>query len=264
MEHESAAVAPELVRWRAKTAVVTGASSGIGAAVARSLVGAGLRVVGCARRGERLEALAADLGEAFVPRALDLRDVGAIEAAFRDIARTQGGIDVLVNNAGLGHKAPLVSADAELWREMLEVNVLALCVCTREVVQDVKRRAASEGARGVEGHIVHISSMAAHRVPPESGVYSASKHAVRALTEALRQELWQEDAPLRVTSISPAFVETEFAAKYHGDDGAASRTYGQYRVLQPDDVAHAVLYALGQPAEVQVHDLLVRPRRQQS
>lgn len=256
----SQAVAPQLERWAGRVAVVTGASSGIGAAVARALAGAGMKVACFARRHDRLEALREQTeggpGEVH-PYEVDLRQVDALPGAFRQVASDLGGIDVLVNNAGLGHKAPLMSGPTEAWREMLEVNVLALCVCTREAVQDMVDR-------GVEGHILHMSSMAAHRVPPDSGVYSATKYAVRSLTEGLRQELWAAGAPIRVTSISPAFVETEFAAKYHRDPAAAEHSYGRYPVLQPEDLAHAVLYCLGQPLEVVVHDLLLRPRQQQS
>jgi NADP-dependent 3-hydroxy acid dehydrogenase YdfG len=249
--------AASMARWKGKLAVVTGASAGIGAAIARRLVQEGMRVVACARRKERLTALHDALGDALIPQVLDVRDAERLASTLREIADREGGVDVLVNNAGLGHRAPLMSGETEAWREMLEVNVLALCVATREVVSDLK-------ARGREGHILHISSMAAHRVPAGSGVYSATKYAVRSLTEGLRQELWEADLPIRVTSLSPAFVETEFAAKYHQDEGAAERTYGSYRVLQPEDLAASCVYALSQPLEVQVHDLLLRPRRQQS
>jgi NADP-dependent 3-hydroxy acid dehydrogenase YdfG len=101
---------------------------------------------------------------------------------FGAIREKFGGVDVLVNNAGLGHDAPLTSGATDEWREMLELNVLALCICTREAIADMRRR-------GDDGHVVHVSSLAAHRVPPGSGVYAATKFAVRALTEALRQEL---------------------------------------------------------------------------
>ncbi len=243
----------QLDRWRGKSALVTGASSGIGMAVSRALVAAGVRVFGLARREERLVALADELGLAFTPVVGDMRDEASIRRAVH-----AAGPDILVNNAGLGHKSPLMSGQAALWREMLEVNVLGLCIATQCAIEAMLDRGAEEG------HVVHISSMAAHRVPPGSGVYSATKYAVRSLTESLRQELHAADAPIRVTSISPAFVETEFAAKYHRSEAAAEDTYGQYRVLSAADVAEAVLYAVGQHPDVQVHDLLLRPRRQAS
>lgn len=242
----------DMARWTNGVALVTGASEGIGAAVATRLVTEGLQVVGCARRVERLDALRSQLGARFVPVACDLRDPAAIAAMFAEIDDRFGRLDVLVNNAGLGHKAPLLTGDSDHWREMLEVNVLALCICTREAVARMRER----------GHVIHISSLSAHRVPPGSGVYSATKHAVKALTEALRLELYDSERPVRVTSISPGFVETGFAAHYHKSQEAADHTYSQYPVLQPRDVADAVVYALSAPPRAQVHDLLLRPTRQ--
>jgi len=247
-------------RWAGKVALVTGASSGIGAAVARDLAGAGLRVAACARRADRLEALAAEAagagGEVLAVPA-DLRSEESIAALFGRVRATWGGVDVLVNNAGLGRKAPLVSGATEAWREMLEVNVLALCVCTREAVADMR-------ARGDRGHVVHVSSMSGHRVPGGSGVYSATKFAVRALTEGLRQELRGLGSAIRVSAVSPGFVETEFAANYHQSEARARETYGRYKVLEAGDVAAAVRWALDAPDHVQVHDVLVRPTEQAS
>lgn len=245
-------------RWRHRVAVVTGASSGIGLAIARVLATNGMRVAMAARRAERLTALhesirAADGESMVIPT--DVRDERQVLDLFRRTRDAWGGIDVLVNNAGLGHAAPLVSGDTMLWREMVEVNLLGLCMCTREAVQDMQRR-------GTDGHVIHISSMAAHRVPPGSGVYAATKFGVRALTEALRQELREVNSPIRVTAISPGFVETEFAAIYHNSEEAARKTYARFKALEPDDVANAVVYALSQPAHVQVHDVLMRPREQ--
>ena len=124
------------------------------------------------------------LGGRFHPVACDLRNESDILRMFAEIETLWGGVDILVNNAGLGHKAPLLSGSTEHWREMLDVNILALCVCTREATRQMH-------ARG-QGHVIHISSMSAHRVPPNSGVYSATKFAVRSLTEGLRQELREQ------------------------------------------------------------------------
>jgi NADP-dependent 3-hydroxy acid dehydrogenase YdfG len=240
--------------------LVTGASSGIGRAIASRLAREGLEVIGCARRGERLDELCKEAERAGLNlrgQAVDVRDEGQILALMRKLRERSGGVDVLVNNAGLGHHAPLISGATEHWREMLEVNVLGLCIFTREAIVQMRDR-------GDEGHVIHISSMAAHRVPHQSGVYAASKFAVRALTEALRQELREKKSGIRVTAISPGFVETEFAAHYHRDDGASQRTYGRYKVIQPDEVADAVVYALSQPPHVQIHDILMRPTEQES
>jgi len=243
-------------RWRDAVALITGASSGIGAAVARQLSGAGLRVVLAARREDKLAALAAELGGAdrAVAVGVDLRDEAAILAMFQTIRSQWGGVDVLVNNAGLGHKAPLLAGETAMWREMLEVNILALCVCTREAVRDMRRTET--------GQVIHISSMSAHRVPPGSGVYSATKFAVRSLTEGLRSELRAAGSNIRVAAVSPGYVETEFIEKYHRSADAARDIFERFEVLQADDVAATVLHILEQPEHVQVHDVLMRATAQ--
>jgi NADP-dependent 3-hydroxy acid dehydrogenase YdfG len=235
---------------------VTGASSGIGWAIATALAEAGMKVAACARRGDRLEALAASLPDAeLLGVPTDLRDEASLAALFATVRARWGGVDVLVNNAGLGHAAPLVSGETARWREMLEVNVLALCVCTREAIADMR-------GRGDRGHVFHVSSMSGHRVPEGSGVYSATKYAVRSLTEGLRKELRALDSAIRVTAISPGFVETEFAERYHQSAAAAKETYSRFKVLEPADIADAVLYALSAPDHVEVHDVLMRPTAQ--
>lgn len=241
-------------RWTNAVALVTGASEGIGWAVARRLHAEGLRVVGCARRVDRLQQIRERLGGRFHPIACDLRKESDILQMFAEIETLWGGVDILVNNAGLGHNASLLSGSTEQWREMLDVNILALCVCTREATRQMHARN--------QGHVIHISSMSAHRVPPNSGVYSATKFAVRSLTEGLRQELRAQDSPVRVTSISPGFVETGFARAYHKSEAKARETYSRYPVLQADDVADAVVHCLAAPQRVQVHDMLIRPTEQ--
>lgn len=240
-------------------ALITGASSGIGAAIAQRLAER-YRIAVCARRHDRLEQLAEPLrqqGADVLTLATDLRQEADLLKMFDTIRSTWGGVDVLVNNAGLGHKASLMSGDTAGWRDMLEVNVLALCICTREAVQDMQKR-------GDRGHVIHISSMSAHRVPPGNSMYAATKFTVRALTEGLRQELRAANSAIRVSSVSPGFVETEFAEKYHQSVEVAREVYSRYPVLQPQDIAEAVWYIVSQPDHVQVHDLLLRPTMQQS
>jgi 17beta-estradiol 17-dehydrogenase / 3beta-hydroxysteroid 3-dehydrogenase len=245
----------------ARSAVVTGASSGIGSETARALAAAGAALTLGARRVDRLEALAVELRAngaqvAVVPT--DMRNEDDVLRLVATARQRFGGVDVLVNNAGLGRAAPLGSAPTALWREMLEVNVLGLCIATREAVQDMERR-------GVAGHVVHVASMAAHRVPgPESGVYAATKFAVRALTEALRQELRAKHSTIRVTQVSPGHVLTEFADVWSGHAGAAAAIDARFKVLEARDVAEAVLWALTRPAHVEVHDVLVRPTAQRN
>jgi NADP-dependent 3-hydroxy acid dehydrogenase YdfG len=244
-----------------RSAVVTGASSGIGAEVARLLAGAGAAVTLGARRDDRLESLARELRAAGGRVAVQRTDMRVEDDVRRlvGVARERfGGVDVLVNNAGLGRVAPLSSSPSEPWREMLEVNVLGLCIATREAIQDMERR-------GVAGHVVHVSSMAGHRIPgADGGVYAATKFAVRALTEALRQELRARKSEIRVTAVSPGYVHTEFAEVFTGRPGADDELARRVRVLDPRDVAEAVLWVVTRPSHVEVHDVLVRPTAQKN
>ena len=245
-------------KWNNRVALVTGASEGIGAATAQRLINEGMLVAGWARRLDKLKAVLAEVdpsGERSMAVQVDLRDEAQILDGFEAIRTRWGGVDALINNAGFGHHAPLLSAETSLWRDMLEVNVIALCICTREAVQDMQRR-------NVDGHIIHVSSMAAHRVPSGSGVYSATKFAVRSLTEGLRAELHAIKSPIRVSALSPGFVETGFAAHYSKSEERARQTYSRYKVLEADDMAETVVYLLSCPPHMQVHDVLIRPTEQ--
>jgi len=243
--------------WRDRVALITGATSGIGESIARRLRDEGMRVVLCGRRIERLQELAAEAPEQSLAIQCDLRNEDQILQMFEEIKKVWGGVDVLVNNAGLGHDAPLTTGNTEHWRDMLEVNILALCICSREATKQMHER-------GDKGYIIHISSMSGHRVPPGSGVYSATKYAVRSLTEGLRAELRAKESGIRISAISPGFVETEFAAQYHRSEETAREIYSRFPVLQPEDIAEAVQYLLGTPQHVQVHDILMRPTEQVS
>ena len=240
-------------------AIVTGASSGIGLAIARRLAADGYDLAICARREDKLAA-AADLLRRqdinVLSQTVDLRDEAQILDFFAAVKAKWGQLDVLVNNAGLGHKESLMAGETAAWREMLEVNVLALCICTREAIS-LMQPANS-------GHILHVSSMSGHRVPAITGVYSASKFAVRSLTETLRRELREAQSNIRISSVSPGIVETEFAEKYHQSTEQAEKTYSQFPVLQAVDIANAVAYALSQPEHVEVNDILIRPTHQTS
>lgn len=250
------AAGPHSQPLRGRVALVTGASSGIGRATAEALLGRGARVALLARRRDRLERIAENHspGQVLVCPA-DLRSEDEIQRAFELIRTSWGGVEILVNAGGLGRREPLTHGSTDAWREMLEVNVLGLCICTREALRDMR-------ARGDDGHVVHISSMSGHRVPGGSGVYAATKFAVRALTEGLRRELRELGSKVRVTAVSPGFVETEFAEVYHGSSEAAERTYGRFKVLEADDVASTILHALETPPHVAIHDILMRPTEQ--
>ncbi|XP_053689238.1 farnesol dehydrogenase-like [Sabethes cyaneus] len=236
-------------RWAGKIAVVTGASSGIGAATSKALLQAGMVVIGMARRIERVEQLKSELPEMDQQRLHSIRcDISNEEDilnAFRWIEAKFGGVDVLVSNAGVYHyKLKLVDeGNTTRLREVLDTNVLGLVMCTREAFNSIKKRAAS-------GHVININSIAGHRVYPGMNIYGASKFAVTAITETLRQEFQAENTKVKITSISPGAVQTEMLPKERLALGVP--------VLKAGDVADAVLYVLATPPRVQVHELTIQ------
>jgi NADP-dependent 3-hydroxy acid dehydrogenase YdfG len=245
----------DMERWRGKAALITGASSGIGRTTARALSKAGMRVALMARRAERLIEIKNEIetaGMEALSLSTDLCDEAGILRAFDTVRDKWGGVDVLVNSAGIGRIAPLMSGGTEHFSRMLQVNVLALIIATREAVKDMQ-------ARGAAGHIVHISSLSGYRVQAGSGMYAATKFAVRALTEGLRQELRGAKSPIRVTSVSPADTESEFMAALYGGEREAQKHAPPYRKMDSQDIADAVLYILSTPPHVEVHDILLRP-----
>uniref|UniRef100_F6Q645 Dehydrogenase/reductase SDR family member 11 n=1 Tax=Equus caballus TaxID=9796 RepID=F6Q645_HORSE len=246
-------------RWRDRLALVTGASGGIGAAVARALVQQGLKVVGCARTVGNIEELAAECKSAgypgtLIPYKCDLSSEEDILSMFSAVRSQYSGVDICINNAGLARADTLLSGSTSGWKDMFNVNVLALSICTREAYQSMKERKVDDG------HIININSMSGHRVVPQSMThfYSATKYAVTALTEGLRQELREAQTHIRATCISPGLVETQFAFKLHDKDPEkAAATYEHIKCLKPEDVAEAVIYVLSTAPHVQVSLALV-------
>lgn len=231
-----------------RTAVITGASSGIGAATARALAADGFRTVLGARRLDRLEELAAEIGGEAI--ALDVADpvsVGSFAAA-------ADACDVLVNNAGgaLGFDS-LAEADEEQWLQMYESNVMGTMRMTRALLP----RLIESG----NGHVVGVTSIAAIEPYRGGAGYNAAKHAQRATLRVLRQELLGQ--PVRVTEIAPGMVETEFSlVRFGGDEEAAARVYAGMQPLRAEDVAECIRWALAQPPHVNVDEIIVRPRDQ--
>ncbi len=231
-----------------KVAVVTGASSGIGAATARALAGDGFELVLGARRLERLEKLAAEIGGRALR--LDVADPGSVE----EFVATVPACDVLVNNAGgaLGLE-PLAAAEEEKWRQMYESNVLGTMRMTRGLLPALI-------ASG-DGQVVNVTSIAGFETYRGGGGYTAAKHAQRALTRTLRLELLGE--PVRVTEVAPGMVETEFSlVRFDGDEAAAARVYEGMQPLTGAEVAECVRWAVAQPPHVNVDEIVVRPRTQ--
>ncbi|KAG7240793.1 hypothetical protein INR49_026380 [Caranx melampygus] len=250
-------------RWRGRVALVTGASVGIGAAVARELVRSGMKVVGCARDVDKIQKLSAEcqtagLSGVLVPFKCDLTNEEEILSMFSIIKEQHKGVDVCINNAGLGHSEPLLSGKTSSWRSMLDVNVLALSVCTREAYQSMKERNVDDG------HIININSMSGHRVNHNSSAhfYSATKYAVTALTEGLRQELREANTHIRATCISPGVVKTEFVLRFCGNDAEKAAAAYSFEPLKAIDVANTVTYVLSAPPHVQIGDIHMRPVEQ--
>lgn len=233
-----------------KIILVTGASSGIGRAVATHLAAQGHRVVAGARREDRL----ADLARAhpgIEVRRLDVTDRADV-AAFVDAAvAAHGRVDVIVNNAGVMPLSPLDALLVDEWDQMIDVNVRGLLHGIAAVLPHFRRQGG--------GHVVTVASIGAHEVVPTSAVYSATKFAAWAITEGLRQE---SDPSIRVTTVSPGVVESELADTI--TDPAAAEAMRSYRAdaIPPEAIARAIAYAIGEPAEVDVNEVIVRPARQ--
>jgi NADP-dependent 3-hydroxy acid dehydrogenase YdfG len=231
-------------------AVVTGASSGIGAATARHLVAAGFDVVLGARREDRLKELVAELGSAARYAVLDVTDAGSITAFCEAVQACR----VLINNAGgaLG-RDPIASADDSDWTTMFETNVLGLMRMTRALLPKLV-------ASG-NGHVVNIGSIAAFEIYVGGAGYIAAKHGARAVNDVLRVEL--NGQPVRVSEIDPGMVETEFSVvRFAGDADAAAKVYQGMTPLVADDIADVVAYVVTRPAHVDIDTVVIRPRDQ--
>ncbi len=233
-----------------KTAIVTGASSGIGEATARLLAQKGCNVVLAARREDRLNALAVELGALAVPT--DVTEPAACAALVARAIERFGSLDILVNNAGLGLYGSIADGNPEDWRRMFDVNVLGVLYVTRAAV----RRMLERGS----GDIVFVSSLAGRRVPRADGtVYAATKHAITAVAEGLRMDVHEKG--IRVINVEPGLVRTEFPESSYP---SAQRFYAEkeYAPLEAEDVAAAAVYALEQPPRVSVNEVMVRPTEQ--
>ncbi|KDR15974.1 farnesol dehydrogenase-like [Zootermopsis nevadensis] len=252
-------------RWNGRVAMVTGASAGIGAAVAKDLVRHGLKVVAIARRVERVKALKSDLGDlsgSLYPLKADVSKEDEVLAAFAWVKDNLGGVDILINNAGITGNSTLHEGPVSKWRSVLDLNVLGLSLCTKEALQSMQERGVDDG------HIVHISSINGHGVPEHSlqyglMMYSATKNAVQVLTEGLRRELAQRNSKIKVTSISPGMVKTEILIASGYDlippGMTIDQAYDTIPHLKCEDICDAITYALGTPPHVQIHDLIIKP-----
>ncbi|XP_043246520.1 dehydrogenase/reductase SDR family member 11-like [Amphibalanus amphitrite] len=250
-------------RYQGRVAVVTGVSSGIGEGLVRALVAAGIRVAGCARNADKLQTLKESLGpdsEHFLPVTCDLTEEQQVRNFFERVLAEWGAVDILINNAGLAFNSSLLDGTVEEWRTMLDTNIVALCLCTQLTVESMKESNISDG------YIIHINSESGHMhpVPSKFHFYSATKHAVRALTETMRLELAKTLPGCRISSVSPGLVETQFLAKMAGRPAEQLKVFSRMKALEVEDVVQTVLHLLRTPAHVQVHDVLMRPAGQTS
>jgi len=241
-----------------KVALVTGASSGIGEATAVALAAAGAAVAIGARRKDRLEGLAARLeddGAPVLPLDLDVTDEQACAAAVRRTREELGGLDVLVNNAGVMLLGTIVGADPEDWRRMLSTNVLGVMYMTHAAIEGMVEQGY--------GDIVNMSSVAGRTARKGAGVYNASKWAVNAFSESLRQEVTGRG--VRISLVEPGAVDTELRDHITQPEAkaAAEQMTTSMRALQSEDVARAILYVVAQPPHVAVNEVLVRPTDQE-
>jgi NADP-dependent 3-hydroxy acid dehydrogenase YdfG len=242
-----------------KVALVTGASSGIGEATALALAGEGAAVALGARRADRLESLRERIeGDGGRAAAIEV-DVSDEDAArgFVDSAREQlGGIDILVNNAGVMLLGPVTGADTEEWKRMVGVNVLGLLYCTHAALGPMSEQGG--------GHIVNLSSVAGRTANLGSAVYNLTKWGVGGFSEGLRQEVLH--AGIRVTIIEPGYVQTELQGHNQNPmvvDNIKKMEEQIGDLLQAEEIADAILYAVTRPQHVSINEVLIRPTRQQ-
>jgi NADP-dependent 3-hydroxy acid dehydrogenase YdfG len=234
-----------------KTAIITGASAGIGAAAARALAGAGFRVVLGARRVDRLQELVTGIGAARATALpLDVTDAASVSGFVAQVPEAH----LLVNNAGVAYgMARVEEASDEDWQKMWETNVLGVLRMTRALIPAL----AASG----DGHIVNLGSIAGFETYVGGAGYTSSKHALRALTKTLRLELLGR--PVRVTEINPGMVETEFSlVRFAGDEERARAVYRGMEPLRAEDIADCILWAATRPPHVNIDEIVVRPRDQ--
>jgi len=235
-----------------KVVLITGASSGIGEAAARLLAGNGARVVLGARRADRLKQIAAEIrnqgGEAEF-KALDVTRRADVLSFVRFAQEQFGRVDVMFNNAGVMPASLMSALKTDEWDRIVDINI-------KGVLNGIAAALPVMQAQG-SGHIINTASTAAHAVGPKFAVYCASKYAVRAITEGLRQEM----DTLRVTLISPGVTETELGSDITDEGAAESLRQLRQAALTSDAIARAVLYAISQPADVDVSEMIIRPVR---
>jgi 3-hydroxy acid dehydrogenase / malonic semialdehyde reductase len=237
-----------------RIALVTGATSGIGAACADALVAAGARVVAAGRRADRLEALVMKHGARVFPLVIDVRDRGSVEQALASLPAAVGDVDVLVNSAGLAlGLEPAHRASLEEWETMIDTNCRALVTITRALLPGMVARD--------RGHVVNIGSVAGSYPYPGGNVYGATKAFVRQFSLNLKSDL--VGTHVRVTNVEPGMVETEFSVvRFQGDAAKAKQVYAGMEPMTAGDIAETVLWCLTRPARLNVNTIELMPNAQ--
>ncbi|MDZ8026405.1 MAG: SDR family oxidoreductase [Nostoc sp. SerVER01] len=240
--------------------LITGASSGIGTACAKIFAGAGAKLILAARRLERLQQIADTLSQDFNSEVhlleLDVRDRSAVESAISTLPPSWSGIDILINNAGLSRGLDkLHEGSFTDWEEMIDTNIKGLLYLSRYVVPGMVSRG--------RGHVVNLGSIAGHQTYPSGNVYCATKAAVRAISEGLKQDLL--GTPVRVTSVDPGMVETEFSeVRFHGNTQRANQVYQGLTPLTADDVADVIFFCVTRSPHVNINEVVLMPVDQAS
>ena len=241
-----------------KIVFITGASSGIGAATAMEFARHGAKLLLCARRLDRLQAMEAELRDAGAPDIfsfeLDVRSRDTVHTILANLPESWSTIDVLVNNAGLSRGLDkLYEDDIENWEEMIDTNVKGLLYVTRAIVPGMVKRN--------HGHVISLGSIAGHAAYPNGAVYCATKAAERFLSDGLRIDI--NGTAVRVTSIDPGMVETDFSRiRFRGDEERAAKTYQNIDPLQPEDIADAIVWAATRPPHVSIQTVVLTPTAQ--
>lgn len=238
-----------------KVVIITGASSGLGEATAKRLAASGAKLMLAARREDRLKELVAAIassGGTATYLVTDVTDRAQVEALAKETLNTYGRIDVLVNNAGLMPLSPLDQIKVEEWDKMIDVNIKGVLYGIAAVLPMMRQQKS--------GHIINVSSVAGHKVFPGSAVYCATKFAVRAISEGLRLE---SNGEIRSTNISPGAVATELTSTITDADTAANMNALYEIAIDADAIARAIAYAIEQPGDVDVNEMIIRPTRQE-
>lgn len=241
-----------------KTALITGATSGIGKATAQIFAENGIRLILCGRRQERLAKLKRELQEQTIVTTLcfDVREKDAVFNAIADLPADFSEIDILINNAGNAHGLdPMQTGSIDDWDAMIDINVKGLLYVSKAIIPKM--------IKNESGHIINIGSTAGKEVYPNGNVYCASKHAVDAINKAMRIDL--NTHGIRVGAVHPGLVETEFSkVRFKGDDKRADTVYKGFDPLKPEDIADIIHFVISRPYHINIADLIVLPTAQAS